>query len=363
MPPKPSGAQSRTHNEELEQRVVERTAALEASEQRMRAVLDAAMDAIITTDAAGRIESFNAGAERMFGYTAGEVISQSAGILMSAAYREMFNYYLDRYRETDVPRAISQVRELTARRKDGTEFPVQISVRRVDKCGRVTGIVRDITEQRALQKEIVRIATAEQRRIGQELHDSTQQELTGLGLMAEELHELLQRRPEGPECALAAKIAAGIATANRRVRLLAKGLVPVAIDAEGLMTALDELAMQTESTYGIRCRFECPSPVKVPNDELALHLYRIAQEAVANAVKHAQGDEISIHLTSDGGQIELKIADNGIGIRQQARGSQGLGLRIMAHRCNLLGGTFSVQRQEPGGTAVRCRVPHVPGSR
>jgi two-component system CheB/CheR fusion protein len=350
----------RALNATLEQRIAERTSALEASEQRVRAVLDTAADAIVTIDAAGTMQSFNKGAEAMFGYSAAEAIGRDVSLLMGSPYRENHGAYLRRYRKTREPRVIGRARELKARRKSGEEFPIVLSVTEVPGAGLYTGIVRDVTEQRALQEEIVRIATLEQRRIGGELHDNTQQELTGLGLLAETLSESL-RRDGAAGTELAVKLASGIAEAGRRVRALARGLVPVPVDREGLMVALGELARKTEDEHGIRCRFECPKPVKVADDSAALHLYHIAQEAVTNAVKHARASTVSVGLHADARNLSLEIRDDGVGIDRQAPRGDGLGLRIMEHRCGLIGGEFSVRGREAGGTIVACVVPIPPG--
>jgi PAS domain S-box-containing protein len=345
----------RALNTTLEQRIAERTAALEASEQRIRSVLDSAPDAIVTIDAAGTMQTFNKGAEAMFGYSAAEAIGQDVSLLMGYPYRENHGAYLRRYRETREPRLIGRARELRARRKNEQEFPIQLSVTEVPGLGLYTGIVRDVTEQRALQEEIVRIATIEQRRIGQELHDNTQQELTGLGLLAETLSESLARDGNaGSE--VARKLASGIAEANRGVRALAKGLVPVPVDREGLMVALGELTRKTADEHGIQCRFECPQPVKVADDSAALHLYHIAQEAVTNAVKHARASAVSVGLHADARNLSLEICDDGVGVDRQAQRGDGLGLRIMEHRCGLIGGQFSCGAGKPAARSSPGRA-------
>jgi signal transduction histidine kinase len=254
---------------------------------------------------------------------------------------------------------IGRARELRARRKNGDEFPILLSVTEVPGLGLYTGIVRDVTEQRRLQEELVRVATLEQRRIGQELHDDTQQALTGLGLLAASLTDALRRDGHaGSETA--GKLAAGIALANRGVRALAKGLMPVPIEKEGLMTALGELARKTEDDHAIPCRFECPRPVQVADDNTALHLYRIAQEGVTNAVKHARASTIWVGLYAQERSMSLEVRDDGVGIDAQARRGDGLGLRIMEHRCGLLGGQFSVRSEKDRGTVITCSVPTAP---
>ncbi|HLF10919.1 MAG TPA: ATP-binding protein [Gammaproteobacteria bacterium] len=193
--------------------------------------------------------------------------------------------------------------------------------------------------------------------MGQDLHDSTQQELTGLGLLAQNLSEALDARGASQESQLAAKLAVRISEANLHVRSLARGLVPVPVDAEGLMSALGELARSTEKNHGLSCLFEYSAPVTVADDNVATHLYRIAQEAVANAVKHARADAIAIHLERNEHGLELAVSDNGIGIEPRSIREEGVGLRIMEYRCGLIGGTLTVRRQESGGTVVTCTVP------
>lgn len=162
-------------------------AVLHESEARMRAIVTAAADAIITTDEKGTVQEFNSAAEEMFGYTAKEIIGKSIGLLMPDPYRDEHSEYLRRYLETGEARIIGKTRELRGRRKDGTIFPIALSLSAVDHLGYFIGIVRDMTERRALQRRIAEIATQERRLIGEELHDGLQQELTALGLLAQNL--------------------------------------------------------------------------------------------------------------------------------------------------------------------------------
>lgn len=343
-----------------EQRVAARAAAAQASEYRIRAVLDAATNAIVTIDASGRIETFNRAAERIFGYTADEIIGQNVCLLMPDPYRQHHDEYLRRYRETGEAQIIGKPRELNGLRKDGTVFPLELSVSAVPELGLFTAMIRDLTTEKTLQREILQIATLEQRRIGQELHDVTQQELTGLGLLAANLADAL-REKDAPELhELAERLAGGIAAANLGVRALAKGLLPGNVQAESLAPALAELAETTRRQHGIDCRFEGPNAADVGDDITAMHLYRIAQEAVNNAIKHAEAGNIAIRLHVADAALELEIRDDGVGTDQPGAASRqrrGLGLRTMAQRCGLIGGELSIDRLEGGGTRVACTVP------
>jgi PAS domain S-box-containing protein len=344
-------------NAQLEQRVMERTRELQDSEHRMSAILDASSDAMITIDASGKIITFSRSAVGLFGYSADEAIGQNVRILMPLAEREYHDAYLRRYAETRKPHIIGSTRALSACRKDGVLFPIELRVTGIDHLGLFVGCVRDMTSARALQQEVLNIAMLEQRRIGQELHDGTQQELTGLGLLAQSLSEMIGRQGTTQAAELARRLAAGIAEANGHVRALAHGLIPVPIDADSLPDALNELANSTQQRSGLTCRFECREPVKVSDLDAATHLFRLSQEAVSNAVKHARAGTVTIRLHHVNGALTLEIADDGIGIDPLKRPVGGAGLRLMEHRCALVGGRLSVTPRAGGGTVIRCVIP------
>lgn len=347
----------RALNAQLEGRVIERTRELQSSEHRMASILEASSEAIIAIDASGRIVTFNRAATATFGYSAEEAIGQNVRLLMPPSERERHDAYLARYGKTHERHIIGKTRTLSACRKDGAVFPIQLTVSEVNDLNLFVGCIRDMTAARALQQEVLNIAMLEQRRIGQELHDGTQQELTGLGLLAQNLNEKLSQQGAKADAELAGRIASGIAETNLQVRHLAHGLIPVPIDAESLAAALSELAQSTEQSYGLRCRFECPAPVKVADAGTATHLYRIAQEALGNAVKHAKADTLLMRLAHANEELQLVVADNGIGIDPNKRPREGLGLRLMEYRCSVVGGRFSVESGEGGGTVVMCAIP------
>jgi PAS domain S-box-containing protein len=325
-------AATRLHrrNAELEDAVSQRTQALREKHDHLQAIWNSAFDAIITIDSQGLIETANRAAEKMFGYSHSEMIGQNVKLLMPSPYREGHDGYLRYYRETGHAKILNRPRELVARRKDGTTFPIDLSVTQVDHSKYFTGVIRDISERKQLQEHVLESAAEEQRRIGLELHDGTGQELTGLSLVAGTLLNLMTAVPvkefEGQAvrqldeasftqmCAIAKRLNEKIAEANRLVHQLSHGIMPVQIDAEALRSALDELAASTHAPPRVSCRFDCPLPVMAANNTTATHLYRIAQEAVNNALKHSQADEICISLNQNDDQIALEVSDNGVGI-------------------------------------------------
>ncbi|MCA9266231.1 MAG: PAS domain S-box protein [Planctomycetales bacterium] len=324
-------------------------------EERMRSLLDTVADAIVTIDSEGTIQSVNSATERMFGYLSHELVGQNVRILMPEPYYQEHDNYLRRYHATRQPRLIGTGRELVARRKDGSTFPVGLAVNEMPHLGLFTGIVRDISAERALQKQVLEIASEQDRRIGQELHDSIQQQLTGLGLLAQNLVDAVTDHYP-VEAPLASRVASGIKEVTRQVHLLSRGLIPVEIDAEGLSAALRGLVTRLNNPPHLSCVLRCPSPVQVTDNFTATHLYRIAQEAVNNALKHSHADQIEIVLASDAAALTLEVRDNGLGIRNKRQSSQGMGLRIMQYRAGLIGGTVQIDARDGGGTRVRCTV-------
>ena len=173
--------------------------------------------------------------------------------------------------------------------KDGHEFPVEISLSplETEEGVLVSSAIRDISERKRLEKTILEISETERRRIGQDLHDGLGQHLTGVAFMGKVLEERLAER-RLPEAAEAAKIVKLVNESIRMTRELARGLLPVVSEAHGLMSALEHWAGEVSELFHIACRFECAIPFLVHDEVLADHLYRMAQEAVNNAIKHGR---------------------------------------------------------------------------
>jgi PAS domain S-box-containing protein len=335
--------------------------ALRDREALLRAILDTAADAIITIDHRGIIQSVNAAAERMFGYTAAEMLGQSVNLLMPSPYREAHDGYLAEYLQTRKKHIIGISREVVARRKDGRVFPTDLMVNEIEHLKLFTGIHRDLTERKRLEREVVEVASLEQRRIGQDLHDSVAQELTALNLLAKDLAETLRADPANAS-KLVERVEQGLQRSQRELRAVLLGLLPVPVDSEGLMAALADLADRTRQEGEVNCAFDCPEPVAVADNLTATQVYLIAQEAVHNAVKHAQAQTVRIGLT-DAGDLVLSVQDDGIGMPAGPAENQGLGLRIMRNRAVIIGATLTIRPAEPTGTVVTCvlaRKNHAP---
>jgi len=285
------------------------------------------------------------------------MVGQNVTMLMPSPYREEHDDYLARYLRTGEKRIIGTGREVQGRRKDGSTFPVDLAVSELYQKGRrlFSGVHRDLSARKALEQEVLEVATMEQWRIGQELHDCTGQELTALGLLAECLVEALTKSSP-TEAALATKIAEGLRRVLGQVRALSRGLIPVEVDAAGLMAALAELASRTSELHSVNCTFDCREPVFVEDNQKATHLYRIAKEAVTNALKHSRAKNITIGLEGDERSIMLRIRDNGVGFPREPEEIKGLGLKIMRYRAGLINAGLAVGPAEPVGTLVSCTL-------
>ncbi|MBB6092514.1 PAS domain S-box-containing protein [Povalibacter uvarum] len=226
--------------------------------------------------------------------------------------------------------------------------------------GTVNGLVctvREITNQKALEQEILEISNREQRRLGSDLHDGLGQELTGLSLLLKGLEMQLSREAQ-QYTAQITKITDLLAHAIQSTRSLARGLAPVNLERGGLPEALKHLAARCTDMYSLQCSFSYGGQ-KLPDLEegAATHLYRIAQEATTNAARYARAKAIDIDLRASGRKLQLTITDDGIGLSAGlAQGRPGMGLKIMEYRSRMLGGTINFD--EPGkGTRIVLSAP------
>jgi two-component system CheB/CheR fusion protein len=361
----------RIANDNLETRVIERTRALEASnrivresEEGFRALIEGVTDcAICMLDPSGKIVQWNSGAQRIQGYTETEVLhcgfdlffaindkntGEPAAELANAAASG--RYQAERWRV----------------RKDGSAFLANIIITPLlDENGKLRGfahVARDITELKRLEREVLEISEREQRRIGQDLHDGLGQELTGLTFLSQNLARKLAER-NIPEAADLRRMSELINKAIEKARDLAKGLSPVEWGPDGLAAALQNLSTRVADSYGIPCEFRRGRTVQVESHTAAVHLYRIAQEAVSNAARHSGAHRIWTSIDAEGSTVVLTVEDDGKGMppRNGTNASSpqatsvGMGLHLMPYRARMIGAHFEIGPRPGGGTTVRCR--------
>jgi len=218
-----------------------------------------------------------------------------------------------------------------------------------------TFLGRDITDRRWLEVNLLNASDAEQQRLGTDLHDGLGQQLTGLAFMAAALRDRLKLSlpDEVPQADALARLARD---ATVQSRALARGLHPVQLEKHGLVAALEELVAQAEVLHGISCRFRMRGPLPALEHSAELHLYRITQEAIRNAVRHGAGKKLLVTLASSGGSHRLAITDNGSGFDPALaqRTATGRGLRLMGYRAAMIGGALSVESRAGHGTRIAC---------
>ena len=371
--------------------------ALRSTEERFRLLVEGAKDyAMFLLDPDNIITFWSAGAERVFGWTQAEAVGQSGAIIFTAEDRAKGAVE----KERDI--ALSDGRAGNRRfhlRKDGSRFWADGVLMRLNHADGETlrgfaKVARDATDQRRaedellhardemeqrvvertrellamnneleqtmaqrqqLERELLEISEREKRRIGEDLHDMVCQELTATALYLKSSAKKLAKVSP----AAAATLEESAQTVNRNVviaRELAGGLQAVELTASGLKNALRDLAAQASENTGIKCLFKAARGVRVPDNTVALHLYRIAQEAVTNAVKHSGAKNILISLDRNPTHTCVSVQDDGKGLVVKRR-SKGLGLHMMRYRANALGGELKIERRRTGGTEITCVIP------
>jgi len=374
--------------------------AVKLAEEKFRTVMESAPDAMLITDRTGMIQMANRQAETLFVYPRKELMGKNVEMLMPPSFRQAHATRHDEYSVAPTTRAMGGGASFPARRKDGSEFPAEISLSPLQTVSGllVCSVIRDITERkkaedairtlnaeleervvartaalqkaveslgqaieerRRLEQEVLKISEFERQNIGQDLHDDLGQQLAGMWFFASTLEKNL-RAIVPAEAANAGKIAAQLDKALALTRNLARGLQPVAPEPGGLMAALQELATRSSELFKTRCRVKCHRRVAVHDPTTATHLYRIAQEAVTNAAKHGRAKQISILLSTSAGELHLSVHDNGTGMKEPAGKHDGMGIRTMRYRAEAMGGSLEFRQRDGGGTSVICTIPIPP---
>jgi PAS domain S-box-containing protein len=334
--------------------VVERARAQEAvraSESRMRAMLEAALDAVVTMDHEGCVVGWNHAAEAIFGYSAEEAMGREMGeLIVPPSLRDAHRRGLARFRETERPVILDRRLEITGMRRDGSEFPVELTITRIGLPGppTFTGYLRDITERtradrelRASRARLVEVADAERRRIQRNLHDGAQQRITAVLL---DLGRVRASAPDPRIDAAIDELAAGL----QELRELAGGLHPAVLSERGLAAALEALALRSPVDVQLAAlpAQRLPEPVEAA-------AYYVVAEALANVHKHAGARRVVVRAAAVDGRLSVSVLDDGVGGADEG----GEGLRGLADRVEALGGRLALESPAGGGTCLRAEIP------
>jgi PAS domain S-box-containing protein len=242
--------------------------------------------------------------------------------------------------------------------KDGSYRWLEWNARSVVDRGEIYATARDITDRKRFEREILEILDREKERLGRELHDGLCQTLAGISALSATLARKLARSGATAEDqTAAAEITRLLSEAIGEARDMARGLGAVGLSEGGLETALANLALDVRHLFRASCAFACDRPLGRLDREAERHLFRIAQEAVNNAVAHGKAKRIEIRLGAKSGEGLLTVLDNGVGLPEGLRPPDGTGLHNMAYRARLIGGRIEVRRRSRGGTTVLCAFP------
>ncbi len=366
-------------NETLEEQVLQRSADAEErarqlarSEAALRqqtgilqSILNSMGDGVIVADAEARILLYNPAAERLLRASLGDIPPEN---------------WLDHY-ETYLPGTLTAypssyhplLRAVRGEAIDGAEIYLRRSHANdgvwLSAPGRPfmdelrhaqVGVVvfSDITPRKLLERQIAEVSEREQRRIGQDLHDSLCQHLVSAAFASEVLRDKLARQKLA-EAAQAESILDMVNVGISQARNLARGLYPVRLEIDGLASALEELALATQARNRIPCRFFCDQPVAVHDEAAGVSLYRIAQEAINNALKHSRASHLSIGLGCVEQEVTLTVKDDGVGFPESFDCRAGMGLSIMNYRAKMIGASLDIRRAVEGGTVVICSFHNI----
>jgi PAS domain S-box-containing protein len=327
----------------------ESEARLRRSDELLRTTTANTADTLLLVDPELKVRFINRGA---CGMSIEAIVGRELAVLLPDAARETVINKLHQVLATAEPATYEY--EVRANSAETEYFENRAVLVRDDGIG--TGIsitMRNITERRRLEQEILDVSSRERQSIGRDLHDGLGQELTGVALMLRGLATRIQRQfPESTP-----QVNEIVVLVNQSIdtaRALARGLLPVNTDSGGLSRALQTLADRSRDVYGFKADFQSDvADESTLNETTASHLYRIAQEALTNAARHGRASAVVISLTVAKAKFSLQITDDGVGIKEEKGSATGMGLKIMKYRASRIGATFEIASNSPHGTVVR----------
>ena len=347
------------------------TTAQAESESTTHALFQTAAQGIVIVNQSGTVVMANPSSEKMLGYQPGELVGHSIEALVPDRFRGSHPSYRDGYFHNPQTRPMGIGRDLAARRKDGTEFPAEISLSYIPSGQGVLAVafVTDISKRkadeeainqqradlRALTGRMMTVQDDERRRIARDLHDDLSQKLAFLAM---DMGKLANKAESAEFISDLRPLQLRAADAAMTVRRISHQLHPSVLDDIGLEAALEQYCEEFESRTGISTQFTSRGvPDSLPM-EIASSLYHIAQECLRNAAKHSKSETVAVELAVTAGVLRLTVRDEGVGLRAEpAKAERGIGMVAMQERAHLVNGKVSIQSETGAGTEVRVEVP------
>lgn len=328
------------------------------------AIFEAAPDGIVVVDSQGVIRDANPQAEEMFGYTREELVGSEVEVLVPEDSRGIHREERTDYVEDPEPRPMGVDLELRGLRKDGTEFPVEISLSplHTDEGMYVISIVRDVSERRRLREfgsGSLRAAEEERKRIARELHDDAAQRLATLLVRT----RIALKKEDGDYRQVLEEMRGEILEAAEGVRRIARGLRPPALQDVGVVAAIRSHLRQTAEATELGLEFDADPVDALLDEDGKLVLYRVVQEAVNNVVRHAEASGVTVSIARGEGGVRGVVEDDGKGfdLERAVRDGRGLGIMGMQERASSVGGKLSIDSRRGEGTRVVVELPVAAG--
>lgn len=311
--------------------------ALQKSNERFRLLFERSRECIFISDDTGKVLEAN----------------DASGSLLGISREELLDHNLNDVLANGLAgNSQSGTGELVFTQADGEQRFAEFSAYKLGPNLNLS-ILRDITDRRRLEKAIEEVSEREQRRFGQDLHDGLGQTLTGICCLTKVLQQKLETK-KLPEAEDAAGLVKLITDALSQTRELARGLCPTALDQHDLQAALQQLSNNLERFFAVSSEVEADQSIKIQDQTAATHLYRIAQEATTNSIKHGGATKIKIALTQKRSVITLQVKDNGKGFKKAE--NTGMGLRVMQHRARMIGANLDITSAPGKGTTITCSM-------
>ena len=321
--------------------------ALQDSESKNRALLNAIPDLMVRIRSDGQYLDYKAPREFKSGYLSDKIVGANIFDVLPLQVAHQWMYFLRKALQTGESQTFEHCIEHYGNKCD---CETRIVLSSEDE---ILAIIRDITERKILEKQILQIRETERKRIGDELHDDLCQCLTGIALRSKVLEERLSNI-SSPDRESAKQITNWINNAISKTRAIARGLHPIALEIQGLKPALEEMIVNAGKMHQIHCHLNYGNDISLANESYAIHLYRIVQESINNAIRHGQASNVWIEVIQNGNDISLTVKDDGVGIPDDMENTNGMGIQIMEYRSHIINAKFDIHRNDDCGTLVTC---------